>query len=323
MKFGEDGRLYAVNPEAGFFGVAPGHEPRRRIRTRWRRVERNSIFTNCARTDDGDVWWEGMTDEPPDARDRLARQRLDARAPRSPAAHPNARFTTPAAQCPCDRSGVGGPRRRADRRLPVRRPPGHGGAAGHRGVRLGARRVPRRDDVGRRPPRRPRARSASSASTRSRCCRSAATTWPTTSATGWSSDARSGVQAAEGVPRQLVPQGRRRQASSGPATARTAACWSGSPAAATARARRSRPRSGWFRRPGRARHRGPRAVRRGRWSELLAVDAGDLLRSSSRRSRSTWPASATASRSALSEQLEALEAPAAGLSAQFELAWSS
>ena len=98
MKFGADGRLYAINPEAGFFGVAPGTgaitNPNA-IDT----IERNSIFTNCAMTDDGDVWWEGHDRRAAGARDRLARQRLDARI-RTPAAHPNARFTTPATQCP-------------------------------------------------------------------------------------------------------------------------------------------------------------------------------------------------------------------------------
>ncbi len=98
MKFGSDGQLYAVNPEAGFFGVAPG-TGRRTNPNAIDMVSRNTVFTNCAKTDDGDIWWEGMTGEPPE---HAIDWHGDDWTPDSDAtaAHPNARFTVPCAQCP-------------------------------------------------------------------------------------------------------------------------------------------------------------------------------------------------------------------------------
>jgi len=108
MRFGEDGRLYAINPENGFFGVAPGTSVQSNPNA-METIKKNTIYTNVALTEDKDVWWEGMTPSPPER--LLSWKRVAwSKGVKEPAAHPNSRFTAPAKQCPIASASMDDPR---------------------------------------------------------------------------------------------------------------------------------------------------------------------------------------------------------------------
>ena len=187
LKPDANGRLRAINPEAGMFGVAPGTSHKTNPNA-MATIARNTIFTNVALTPEGGVWWEGMTDDAARRVPRLAGQAAGRRrSPARPAPRPRIRTPAsprPISQCPIIDPGLQRPARRADQRDHLRRAPRHHHAARLPGIQLDVRRLHGRDDGVGDDSGGGRQRSARSGAIRWRCCRSAATTWPTTSGTG-------------------------------------------------------------------------------------------------------------------------------------------
>ena len=251
MRIGEDGRLWAVNPEYGFFGVAPGTNEHTNPNAMRTINKGNSVFTNVALTDDGDIWWEGMENTPAHATSWKGEDWTPDSDELS--SHPNSRYCTPIKQCPILAPRVRRPARRADRRDPLRRSPQDHRSRWSPRPATGctapswARRSPRRP---------PPPRSAQVGVVR----RDPMAMLPFIGYNAgdyfnhWIDD-RQGQrrgQAAEDLLRQLVPSRRRRRLPVARASARTAACSSGSSSASRARPPRSRPRSATCRRPARS-----------------------------------------------------------------------
>ena len=241
MRFGEDGRLYAVNPEFGFFGVAPGTNEKTNPNA-MRTIEKgNSVFTNVALTDDGDIWWEGMENEPAHAMSWKGEDWTPDSDELS--SHPNSPLLHPDPPVPDPRRRVRRPAGCADLGDLLRRPAQDDGPAGHRVPRLDPRDVHGRDALvrddcgghrrGRRRPPRPDGHAA----------RSSATTPATTSRTG-SRSARTPTPTSCRRSSTSTGSGATRTAGScGPASARTHGSSSGPSSGSRARRPRWRRRS--------------------------------------------------------------------------------
>ena len=238
MRFGRRRPAARDQPGGRLLRRRARHRPEDQPPTRSRRCTRNCIFTNVAPDRRRRRVVGGPDRRAAGAPDRLEGQRLDAGVGGARRSHPNAASPRRPRSARRSRDNWEDPAGVPDRRDPVRRPPRHERPAGQRVASTGSTACSSAPRCRRSRPPRPRAPSARCAATRSRCCRSAATTWPTTGATGSTVGQGHDVagQAAADLPGELVPQGRRRAGTCGQASARTAASSSGSSTGSRAQA---------------------------------------------------------------------------------------